>query len=227
MIPKLDEQAATMDAANAVCEREPIQRAVLDELLHIAGHGTENGFDITDIRNTYVFQVAVNQATNEAASAPMATLTRLVRHVAVTMELAIPHAMELVSMMFANPELGPPMPGFDIDGTVHGVLHELGLIEGWDMYGFGVASMAQSVRADAPGSDQLLSGELSPDILDNHPNMCAVWYAHLVGTDSRVWSVLHQEGYELVYGTSGADEPAADVAELEALTRLVNTYTGQ
>jgi hypothetical protein len=217
MIPILPAQADVMAAADAVCAADPIQAAIRDEMLHIETHGTEDGYDYTDITNTMVFQMAINHATGQAASTPLRTLSHLVWKTALTFGCDIPRSLDMVSAILANPELSTVAPVDTIKASIHRTLHEYDLEEGWEVYGVGVVSIAQSVRADTPEMERMTTEEL-----ESYENLVPVWYAHMVGTDSRVWSVLHQEGYAVVYGVTGADEPTTGVSELGGLMRLLN-----
>lgn len=212
-----ESQRETVRLADAVCATDPVQAGVRDELLKLEKWATEDGYTPGDPRMTHMFQVVVNRATNQVESMPMRVMTEVVRHFAEMLDGMVPASVELVSRILSEPESFSAMMTPAVTDSIRFMLTEYRLADGWEFYGFGICTTCLSLRSDVPNAEEIARRDDS----DEHPETRPLWYAHLVGGDLRVWSVLHQRGYDVVYGTSGPDEATQDFPELTPLMRFV------
>jgi len=218
----LPAQLAAIDKADAVCRNDPIQNAVRSELLRLHHAGTSSPVDPYDLRETSLYLLAVNPDTLEASSAPLTVVTRLVRHYCLDMKVDVVTSLNTISFYMANPELGVAQSG--IEQTIAKALNEWTPCDGFQVYGYGVVSAAWSVRDDKPGIDEFVDAVQRGEDA-THDDMVPLWYTHLVGRDHRVWTLLQQTGYDLVYATDGPDEAGSDAPEVVALMRFLEAGT--
>lgn len=218
----MHEQLDAMRHADDVCAADPVQGAVRDELIDLERRCTQDGFDADDLRNVHLYQMLVNRETGQATSRPMTIMTEVVRFFIANLGQPVPIVLDMVSLILTNPELGAEPPSDAVRHSIDVAMREYEPQEGWEVYAVGVINQLYSMRADIPGADQIASMR---EVID-HPQARQCWYTNLVGSDSRIWTVLRQEGEQLVYATCGPDEPVDDpLTELTALTRFVNAAT--
>jgi hypothetical protein len=215
-------QLAARDRADALCRNEPFQDAVRTELLRIHGVATSMPVDPHDLRETSLYMLAVNPTSLETGSAPLATVTNLVRRYAYKFHTDVPAALNAVSMCLSHPEMVDPPPL--VQAVISHALNEWSPHENFQVYGYGLVSAAWSIRDDKPGADEFVQAVASGQDV-THADMVPLWYTHLVGTDHRVWTLLQQEGYDLVYATDGPDEATVPAPEVAALMRLLEAGT--
>jgi hypothetical protein len=220
----LNEQAAAIAAADELCRQEPLQAAIRTELLQL--HRLcllerENGFDPRDIRNTHVFQLGIHRPTAAAGSVPLTRFSSLIRALAVQGDMDVHTVLDAAASTLAGAPLDADAPP-NVTAFIGSMVHESAWPQGWEPFGVGFISVGMSMRSDhleALGDwDQMTAEKLAAD-----PNAVPLWYMHVVTADMRVWSLLHQQGYDLVYGSTSADEPAPGVDCLGTLTSLWET----
>lgn len=212
----LESQLTTIAHADAVCAADPVQAVIRDELLNMERHATLTGMDARDIGHVLVYALITDPSMPEASVVPLNILTSLVRHFAIQFDATVVRVLGMISQVLTNPDGYDVVPDPTVRDAIATALNEWVPSHPRVRHGIGVAFVQDSLRTDAPGASDLASGQLR-----QHPDMRPCWTTHLVCVDSRQWTVMRQDGYGVVYGTDGPDDPDLGIAEMAALTRLL------
>lgn len=211
--PEQDER----DHADRVAAADPVQAGIKAELLKLERASTAQGWDPHDINRVWIYQVVLNAETRAVRSMPMETLTRYLRLFGAMPPLNVPIALDAISTVLTSPELAPGPITPAIREGIEASLKQYILAEEWAVIGVGIIAEAMSVRVDAVDDP----ATVTHDTVVNHPAARPVWYTHMLTSDTRLWTVVHQQDDDVMYSTSGPDEPMHETLEFPALARLV------
>jgi len=214
----IEEQRNTLRTrADAVCQADPVQASLLDALKFVCSHNT--GDWSTDRNMGSVLYLGwYRPATRDVLTTPLVGLTIAVQ----LLERSIPysHALKMVANSVAQNQMPDEVRELLVRETLSMFDH------GCQLFGAGSGSFGASIEASVPNAEEVLREHIANPT--SNPDVRVTFHTRFVGMDARIWDLVLRQGEEVMYSTTGPDEPV-EVTEPNApledsLSRLAHAF---